>query len=620
MLRPDPTDVPWALRPAAVHLLGLLLLVPLAARGGELPAQAAVSAQAALPVREVSVFKDGHAFVVHRGSVAVDAAGDAVLRHLPAPVMGTFWVGAIEGGAEQRGIGVAAVTASQSRVRVERTALSLKELVDANPGAKVLVTETQPVNRDPAPYEATILPTPVQTSDELESLSPPGDGPKLPIASDLVFLKTDAGTRVLPLARITDITFRDDPALRLGRDELRSALTLRVIRRGAGDRAEPLAGGAADVGLMYVQRGLRWIPSYRVELDGKGQARVWLQATLVNDLVDLDDVTCNLVVGVPTFALQGSADPIGLEQAAAKLAQAVDLGNGNRFGNFYANSMMSQVAGGGGGGVAPAPEADAGGANGEKTEDLYVFRLEHVSLKKGERMVVPVSVGSLPYRDFFKLEVPLTPPPEFVQQIDPRQGAEFARLMAAPKAVHTIRLSNTGKAPLTTAPALVMRDGIVLAQGMLSYTSVGAEVDLAVTTAVDIRVTKEERETRRVPNAQNWNGEPLARLELTGELTLKNLRGQPVDIEVVRHVFGSVESADHDGVIEPVNVLEDLSLLGQAAGPAGPGRGFGPGGFGWYNPPPWWRQFNGAARIRWQVRLDPAAETKLGYAWSYFGR
>lgn len=609
MLRRDPTDLPCALRPTAVHLLGLPLLLfvllPMVARGADLPPQAA------LPVREVSVFKDGHAFVVHRGTVAVDAQGNVVLRHLPAPVMGTFWAGATDDG-----VGLAAVTASQGRVRVERTALSLKELVDANPGAEVLVTEIPPANRDPVPYEATILPAPVQSSEELEALAPPGDGPKLPVASDLVFLKTDAGTRVLPLSRIQDITFRAGPAAKIGREEFRSTLTLRMIRRGAGDGVAPLPAGEAGVGLMYVQRGLRWIPSYRVELDGKGQASVWLQATLVNDLVDLDDVTCNLVVGVPTFALQGSADPIGLEQAAARLAQAIDLDNGNRFGNFYSNSMMSQVAGGG---AAPAPEPQAGEANGEKSEDLYIFRLEHVSLKKGERMVVPVSVGSLPYRDFFKLEIPFTPPPEFVQQFDPRQGAEFARLMAAPKAVHTIRLSNTGKAPLTTAPALVLRDGRLLAQGMLTYTSPGAEADLAVTTAIDIRVTKEERETRRVPNAQNWNGEQLARLELTGGLTLKNLRGQPVDIEVVRHVFGAVESADHDGVIEQVNVLEDLSLLWPSTGPTGPPRG-GPGGFGWYNPPPWWRQFNGAARIRWQVRLDPGAETALEYAWSYFGR
>ena len=165
MPRPDPTDFPWALRPAAVHLLSILLLLPLAARGADLPAQAALQAQAALPVREVSVFKDGHAFVVHRGSVAVDAKGSAVLRHLPAPVMGTFWAGATD-----EGVGLAAVTASQGRVRVERTALSLKELVDANPGAEVLVTEVPPANRDPVPYEATILAAPVQSSELGEAL------------------------------------------------------------------------------------------------------------------------------------------------------------------------------------------------------------------------------------------------------------------------------------------------------------------------------------------------------------------------------------------------------------------------------------------------------------------
>jgi hypothetical protein len=607
-----PTDVNLDARfrkVALLHPLGVLvLLFTPAARAADPPAAAG------LPVREVSVFKDGHAFVVHRGFVAVDANGEAVLRQLPAPVLGTFWVGAIDAGPEQRGTAVAAVVASQARVKVERTALSLKELVDANAGAQVLVTEIPPANRDPAPYEATILPAPVQTAEELESLSPPGDGPKLPLASDLVFLRTDAGTRVLPLSRIQDITFRDGLARKLGRDEFRSALTLRIVRRGQGDAVEPLAAGAADIGLMYVQRGLRWIPSYRVELDGKGQARVWLQATLVNDLADLDDVTCNLVVGVPTFALAGSADPIGLEQAAARLAQAVDLGNGNRFGNFYANSMMSQVAGGAGAAAAPVPDAGEGDSSGEKTEDLYVFRLDHVSLKKGERMVVPVSVGALPYRDFFKLEIPFVPPADLVQRINPGQGAELARLAAEPKAVHTIRLSNTGKAPLTTAPALIMRDGRVLAQGMLTYTSPGAEGDLAVTTAVDIRVTKEENETRRVPNAENWNGEQLARLELAGSLKLKNLRGKPVDIEVVRHVLGNVESADHEGVIEKLNVLEDLSLFGQAGG-----RG-APAWIGSFNWPPWWRQYNGAARIRWQVRLDPGAETTLGYQWNSYGR
>ena len=149
-----------------------------------------------------------------------------------------------------------------------------------------------------------------------------------------------------------------------------------------------------------------------------------------------------------------------------------------------------------------------------------------------------------------------------------------------------------------------------------SYPSPGAEADLAVTTAVDIRVLKEERETRRVPNAQNWNGDQLARLDLAGSLAIRNLRGQPVEIEVVRHVLGNVDGAGAEGKVERVNVLEDLSLLGQAGGPAGIGSSW----IGWFNWPPWWRQFNGAARIRWNVTLDPGQETTLDYTWNYYGR
>ncbi len=565
-----------------------------------------------LPVREVSVFKDGHAFVLHRGTIPVAAGGTARLDRLPAPLLGTFWVGGIDEG--RGGVTVAGVTAAQARVRVERTALTLPELVRCNPGARVLVTEIPPADRDPAPYEATLLEPPVQSAEELEALALPGEGPKLPVVSDLVFLATDSGTRVVPLARIQDITFRDGPATTLGREELRAALTLQLVRRGADGAVAPAAAGEAEVGLMYVQRGLRWLPSYRVDLDGRGQARVALQATLVNDLVDLDDVTVNLVVGVPTFVMKDQPDPIGLDQAAARLAAAVDLRNDNRFGNFYSNAMMSQTPGMGGGGPDPQPtEPEA--APGEKTEDLYVFRLEHVTLARGARLVVPVATATLPYRDFFKLEVPFVPPADLVQRLDPRQATDLARLMAAPKAVHTIRLSNTAQAPLTTAPALVMRDGRVLAQGMLTYTSPGAEADLAVTTAVDIRVLKEERETRRVPNAQNWNGEQLARLDLAGSLSIKNLRGKPVEIEVVRHVLGNVDTADAEGRVERVNVLEDLSLLGQAFGPDGGARWIG-----WFNWPPWWRQFNGAARIRWSVTLEPGQERTLNYQWNYYGR
>jgi hypothetical protein len=42
-------------------------------------------------VNEVTLFKDGHAFVLQSGRVATNEAGDVTLDQLPSPVLGTFW-------------------------------------------------------------------------------------------------------------------------------------------------------------------------------------------------------------------------------------------------------------------------------------------------------------------------------------------------------------------------------------------------------------------------------------------------------------------------------------------------------------------------------------------------
>ena len=49
------------------------------------------NALANMPVKEVTVFKDGHAFVLHEGPMPTDAEGNVVLDYLPTPIVGTFW-------------------------------------------------------------------------------------------------------------------------------------------------------------------------------------------------------------------------------------------------------------------------------------------------------------------------------------------------------------------------------------------------------------------------------------------------------------------------------------------------------------------------------------------------
>ena len=116
-------------------VLALLALLAAAGFSGAEPA-APLGALAKMPVKELTVFKDGHAFVVHQGAMPTDAAGNVVMDYLPTPVLGTFWPYCHDKRATLK-----AVTAGRRRVRIERTAMTLRDLIEANPGAEVLVAE-----------------------------------------------------------------------------------------------------------------------------------------------------------------------------------------------------------------------------------------------------------------------------------------------------------------------------------------------------------------------------------------------------------------------------------------------------------------------------------------------
>ncbi len=558
---------------------------------------AAPKAFAKLPAKEITVFKDGHAFVLHEGEMQTDAVGNVVMDYLPAPVIGTFWPYSSDPNAK-----LTSVVAGRHRVAVERTALSMRELLEANIGARVHVKENNGSN-----YAAILLGIPARSSRELEATSPPNSEARLPQKGNVILLKTEQGTKVVALNNIQDVTFMDPCKTSVAAEEFRNLLTLKL------DWNKKKPAKKASVGLVYLQKGVRWIPSYKVAIDGNGNAAVKLQATLINELTDLEDVTVNLVIGVPTFAFQDTPDPISLQQAVANLSRYFQ--RGSQSAHAFSNAIMTQAARMGEYRAPAAPETsvdlgpDIPGS--AKSEDLFVFTVKNVSLRKGERMVLPVAEYSLPYKDIYTLDIPFAPPPGVRKHFSSRQQAELAKLFRKPKVMHKIRLVNKSSYPLTTAPALIILGDRVLAQGMMTYTAVGASTDLKITTAVDIRVNKSDTETKRIPNAASWDGHSYYRVELSGKISLTNYASQTVDMEVVRHVLGNADAAGQDGVVEQINVLEDDDCI-----PAG---GY-PRWWGWYSWPWWWYHFNRIGRVTWKFKLEPGKSVKLGYTWHYYWR
>lgn len=549
-----------------------------------------------LPIQEVTVFKDGHAFLLHEGTVSTDPKGCVRLDSLPNPVLGTFWAHSAESAAR-----LSSVLSSRDSVDANVPAEGLLDLVQANGGMRVIVQERDQTD----PYEATVVQVLARDPTSPEA----GARAAHPSNTDpTVLLRLASGTKALPFSQIRTVTFVDGPRRQVSRSQQKDTLELRLD--WGGDKP----GDSARVGLTYIQRGIRWIPGYRLDIDGEGLARVQLQATLINELADLNDVTAHLVIGVPRFVFQDTPDPISFQQAVAQLSSA--MRPDSRTAYSLSNAIMSQRA-------YPSPGYDAGGnrqdpalsmdlgpelKGSDAHEDLFVFDLEHVTLRKGQRVVVPLGQFDLPYTDAYTLSLPVAPPLEMRGQFDTNQQVELARLFHRPKVMHKLRLKNTASCPLTTAPVLILKKGRVLAQAMTTYTPMGGTCDVEVTAAVNITVHVSDQQTEVTPDAVNWNGRRYTKVQMAGSVTLASYSAKPVHVEVTRSVLGVVDQAGQDGRIAQSQTGDSDWLVEEGL----------PVWWTWRSWPSWWYHFNSLGRIQWEFELKPSETASLDYTWHYF--
>lgn len=534
---------------------------------------------AKLPVKEVTIFKDGHAFVLHEGSAQTDENGNVVLDELPNPIMGTFW--AYSGDPENK---IQCVVSSRDEMDVKKTAMTIEELLKSNLGGEILFRDSYSGQYQ----QATI----VRVLDEAQSQN----------NNNKVFLlKTREGVKALPVSQIQNITFLEKPTHSITRKETKETMTLKLDRKS----------DTAQIGMAYIQKGLRWIPSYRVEIDGEGNAVIKLQGTIINELADMENVSAHLVIGVPRFAFKDTPDPISFQETIAQLSGHFRPDSQTAY--AFSNAIMSQRA-------RFTEVRDRQAENeidlgpeltGMKTnEDLFVFTLDHITLKKGQRMVVPIAEYTLPYEDVYTVDINFAPPLEMRRNFNTNQHLELARLFHAPKAMHKIRLTNKSEYPLTTAPATIFKDERVLAQGMMTYTSIGGTGDLEITTAVNIKVKKSDKQTATTPNAVKWNGDFYTKVDMTGAVELTNYSDKTVTIHVKRSVLGNMDEASHDGTVKQLGHGYDGFAFEDGV----------PFWWNWCNWPWWWYHFNSIGQVNWEIELDAKEDIKLDYNWHYYWR
>lgn len=563
-------------------------------------------ASTALPITEITAFKDGHALVVRAGEVVLNERGDAELHDLPRPILGTFWANENEEHAT-----LAAVVSERVEQAETLSASSITALLQANIGARIAFLDPRNELREGRlldiiqPGSDSAMPTQTNTTWNGVSWQPQYSNPQLLDASSfLAIVETGSGVATVPIGQIRDLRFLDGPPkTTLDITRPRERMTLDLDWQGD-------APGTGDVRLMYVQKGVRWIPSYRVTMIDEKNALLELQATIVNELADLEDVTMHFAVGVPSFAFADSPDPIGLQNAMAGLGPyfraATDTGA------MFSNAIMSQSALGSYTSGSTDVQASAPVLSGsERAEDLFVYSVDHISLRRGARMVVPLVSYEVCYESLYRLEIPARPPFENNNSIPTDRRIAIEQALSHPVSTQVLRITNDNedRYPITTAPALIIKNGRTLAQGMLSFTAPGGTSDLEVGKGVEIGVETSEREGERELSAVRWNNADYARARVDFSTTITNRKDTPVRLEVVKIAFGEQVEGGQGAKVEMLSPYDPM--LGSEDE------------WNWwrgYNWPWWWGRFNGAARISWDVTIEPGERHVLDAGWWYYWR
>ena len=578
---------------------------------------AAVGGEAPLPVVELTAFKDGHALVVREGTIAVqqkETAGEPVeevlLEGLPSPLLGSFWPYATDEGRR-----VVSATATQIASQGAREVGGVSELLQQNVGAEVVGY--------------------LRSDDQWQAVS----GTIVQANNGLLVLKLPGGSvRALPLESVREVSLAGEDGIERTIKTTSTATGLRLRlgdetdappgKKKANDKgngkandkanktANKTAGDEAGIGLLYVEKGFRWIPQYRVTLGEEGQAEYVLRATLVNDLIDLRDSRVNLVVGVPMFAFAGQTDPIALAANVEQAIEALSFGWRPRGLQAQTHLMRNSAMDFDSDGLVAeaAPSVQLGAAT--KAEDLFVFTVDHVTLQKGERMSIELARGTLEYEHQYAVTLPVLPPREIAAARNNQAKFEqVARRLERPEVEHDLRLRNTTKQPFTTAPVLLLQAAgegqreRVLAQAMMSYTAPGGQSSVSLGKAIDVAVSLEEEETGRQGGVRVHGGDRFDRVDLAGTISVQNRRGTPITIKVRRYVPGPLASVSEGGTKSTLSPFETES-----------GSPMDVGSWWLGYRPNWYAALNPTSRAEWTLEVPQSGTETVSYEWHYFWR
>ena len=477
--------------------------------------------------KRVAVFKNGLGFVVRWGEVKL-RGGEAELEALPDAALGALWMTTDD--PAKRVLEVSSFTAKE-KTPVE--AVNFGELLRGNIGQVATIMYSLGLNGNVGTVTGEILAVPEDR--------PAAEAPAREVFSgrfvrpeprreaargELVILRSGNETVAINKHLIQNVRFQSA--------ELTTPVEREVQRTRV--RFEPEVE-AANLSMMYLQKGWNWSPGYLVDIADEKEAQITLEAVLANDVEDLENAEVSFVVGYPNFDFADVMSPLSSRQSVAAFVQALLAHGQARPGMDIGIMTQNAVAYSGRAVLESDSYSPATLAEGQSSEDLFLFRRENVTLRKGGRARFVLLSARVPYEHVYQWDLREAAPANYYGRQPPRNEGEGKEN----EVWHTLRLANRTQQPWTTAPALTVKGQLPVAQDTLRYTPPGATNSLKITVASDIRANQELTEVSREPVTVLTSA--YMKVTVDGKLTVQNLKAEPVKMAINREVSGEVTDA-----------------------------------------------------------------------------
>lgn len=271
----------------------------------------------------------------------------------------------------------------------------------------------------------------------------------------------------------------------------------------------------ASIGMSYIQEGVRWEPSYILEMKDGQPGKLTLRGTVLNLPEGLK--TCDLlfVVGSPQISNRGQG-----ETFTAGNEPAADKDDAKKEKDGAKPGMEPELR------AAPtAPNLSSEGSG-----ELYYYKKPGFSMEKSDIAMVTI----------FQNNVSVTPQFEWLAD-----GEEVAYLL---------KIENKTGQTFTDGPVFVVENGKPIGQETIKNTPSGSYAELRLAKAFGLRTERQDVEVGR-GSVMTVGKTQFLPVKMKGTLKLTNYRATAASIKITRSVRGKLGVVTGGGVTKDTQVF-----------------------------------------------------------------